>query len=64
MIVREELDGIDIDDIGDLEDLLRIVLIHEEYGNLKSFIDGGERTRNINNKEKPGVLQLGGECSL
>ena len=48
MIVREELDGIDIDDIGDLEDLLRIVLIHEEYGNLKSFIDGGEHTRNIN----------------
>ena len=27
---KEELDGIDIDDIGNLEDLLRIVLIHEE----------------------------------
>ena len=48
MIVKEELDGIDIDDIGHLEDLLRIVLIHEECGNLKVFFDGGELTRNIN----------------
>ena len=32
MIVQEELDGIDIDDIGNLEDLLRIVFIHEECG--------------------------------
>ena len=30
MIVKEELDGIDIDDTGNLEDLLRIVFIHEE----------------------------------
>ena len=49
VIVKEELDGIDIYDIGNLEDLLRIVLIHEECGNLKSFVDGGELTRNINN---------------
>ena len=35
MMVKEELDGIDIHDIGNLEDLLRIVFIHEEYGNLK-----------------------------
>ena len=35
VIVQEELDGIDIDDIGNLEDLLRIVFIHEECGNLK-----------------------------
>ena len=35
MVVKEELDGIDIDDIGNLEDLLRIVFIHEECGNLK-----------------------------
>ena len=34
MIVKKELGGIDIDDIGNLEDLLRIVFIHEEYGNL------------------------------
>ena len=37
-----------LDDIDNLEDLLRIVLIHEEWGNLKVFIDGGELTRNIN----------------
>ena len=48
MIVKEKLDGIDTDDIGNLEDLLRIVFIHEEYGNLKVFVDGGELTRSIN----------------
>ena len=37
-----------LDDIENLEDLLRIVLIHEEWGNLKVFIDGGELTRNSN----------------
>ena len=37
-----------LDDIENLEDLLRIVLIHEEWGNLKVFIDGGQLTRNIN----------------
>ena len=57
VIVTEELDGIDIDDIGNLEDLLRIVFIHEECGNLKVFVGGGELTRNINQKKKPGVLQ-------
>ena len=41
VIVKEQLDGIDIDDIGNLEDLLRIVFIHE-CGNLKVFVDGGE----------------------
>ena len=38
MIVKEELDGIDIDDIGNLEDLLRIVFIHEESGILKYLL--------------------------
>ena len=57
VIVKEELDGIDIDDIGNLEDLLRIVFIHEECGNLKVFVDGRELTGNINKKKKPGVLQ-------
>ena len=28
------------------EDLLRIVFIHEERGNLKVFVDGGELTGN------------------
>ena len=48
MIVKEELDGIDLDDIRNLENLLRIVFIHEESGNLKVFVDGGELTKNIN----------------
>ena len=47
-MVKEELDDIDIDDIKNLEDLLRIVFIHEECGNLKVFVDGGELTKNIN----------------
>ena len=44
--VRE--DDIDIDDIGNLEDLLRIVIVHEERWNLKVFVGGGELTRHIN----------------
>ena len=48
MIIKEELDGIDIYDIGNLEDLLRIVLIHEECGNLQVIVDGGDLTRNVN----------------
>ena len=39
VIVTEEPDGIDIDDIRNLEDLLRTVFIHEECGNLKVFFD-------------------------
>ena len=58
MVVKEELDGIDIDNIGNLEDLLRIVFIHEECGNLKVFIDDAELTRNINKKKKPDILQV------
>ena len=45
MIVKEELDGTAIDDIGNLEDLLTIAFIHEEYGNLKLYVDSGELTR-------------------
>ena len=56
MIVKEELDGIDIDDFWNLDDLLRIVLIHEECGNLKVFIDGGQHTGNINKQKNPGIL--------
>ena len=51
MIAKEELDSIDKDDIGNIEDLLKIVFIHEECGNLKVFVDGGELTGN------PGGLE-------
>ena len=47
-IVKKELDSIDVDDIGNLEDLLRVVLIHEECGNFKVFVDSTELTRIIN----------------
>ena len=38
MILKEELDGIDTDDIGNLEDLQRIVFIHEVCCNLYSLM--------------------------
>ena len=38
MILKEELDGIDKDDIGNLEDLQRIVFIHEVCCNLYSLM--------------------------
>ena len=47
---------IQIDNIGDSEYLPRIVFIDEECGNLKDN-DGGEVTRNINQKKKSDVLQ-------
>ena len=49
------------DDAGNLEDLL--VLINEECENPKVVFDGGELTRNINQKKKPGILQVC-TCSL
>ena len=51
----EELDGIYIEDIGNFEDLLRLVFIHEECGNLKVFVDGREL--------KPRILQAD-RCQL
>ena len=48
-------------DTGNLEDLL--VLINEECENPKVVFGGGELTRNINQKKKPGVLQVY-RCSL
>ena len=57
VIIKEELDGVDIDDIGNLEDLLRIEFIHEECGNVKVFADGGGLTGNIYKNKKRGVLQ-------
>ena len=57
VIVEEGLDGIDTDDIGNLEDSPRFVFIDEECENLKVVNDGGELTRNKNQKKKSGVLQ-------
>ena len=58
VIVEEELNGVDIDDIENLENLPRFVLfIDEECGNLKLVSDGGELTRNINQKKKSDISQ-------
>ena len=49
---EEELVCVDIDGIGNVEDLHRLVLIDEEYDNCNVVADGGELTRNINKKKK------------
>ena len=56
-MVEEELDGIDIDGIGNLVDLPRLMFIDEECGNLKVVVDGGEQTRNNNKKKRSEVIQ-------
>ena len=54
VIVEEELDGIDINDIGNLEDSPSFVLIDEECENVKVVNDGEEVTRNFNQKKSEG----------
>ena len=49
---------IDINSIGNLVDLPRLMFIDEECGNLKVIIDGGELNRNINRKKKSEVTSL------
>ena len=51
VIVEEELDS-----IGNLQDLLRLIFIDKECGNVKVFVEGGDLTRNISQK-KSDVLQ-------
>ena len=61
MIVEEDLDCIDIADIGTqswyLEILPRFVFLDEEIGNLVVVNDDGELTRDIDQKKKSDVLQ-------
>ena len=49
-IVGEELDCIDIDDNGNLEDSPRLAFISEECGNLTVVNDGRKLTENISQK--------------
>ena len=58
VIVKEKLDGIDIDKIRNLGDLLRIVFIHEECGNLKVLVDGGELPEIITNRGSQTFYKL------
>ena len=39
--VEEEQDGTDIDGIGNLTDLPKLMFIDEDCGNLKGVVDGG-----------------------
>ena len=45
VIFEEKLDG-----IGNVEDLARLLFIDKECGNLEVFVDGGDLTRNITQK--------------
>ena len=56
-IFEEELYGIDIDGIGNLMDLARLLFIDEECENLRVVVNGGELTRNISRKKNSGLLQ-------
>ena len=55
--LRKKPDCVDVDGIGNVGELLRLVFINEECENLKVVVDGGELTRNINEKKRPVVLQ-------
>ena len=55
-IIEEGLNGIDIDDIGNLEDSPRLVFVDEECENLIVANNVGEVARNINQKNKSDVL--------
>ena len=55
VIVEEELNRFDIDDIKNYQDLPRFVLIDEDCENLN--LNGGELTRNINQRKKSDVSQ-------
>ena len=46
-IVGEEINCIDIDDIGNVEDSPRLVFINKKCGNLIVVNDGAEPTENI-----------------
>ena len=57
VIVEKDVDCIDIDDIGNLEDSARLVLNDRELGNLIVVNDGVELTGSINQMNKSEVLQ-------
>ena len=56
-ILEEKLDAVAIDYIGNFKDVLRLVFINEEYGNLKVELEGEELARNINKNKMQVLLQ-------
>ena len=57
IIAEEELDCVDMDGIGNVENLPRLVLIDKECENCNVVADGGKLTGNINKKKETVVLQ-------
>ena len=57
IIAEEELDCVDMDGIGNVENLPRLVLIDKECENCNVVADGGKLTRNINKQKETVVLQ-------
>ena len=57
VILEEKLDAVAIDYIGNFKDVLRLVFINEEYGNLKAELEGEELARNINKNKMQVLLQ-------
>ena len=58
VIVEEDLDGIDVNDVGNLKCIPRPVSMKSNVvGYIKVVNYGVERTRNINRREKSDVLQ-------
>ena len=58
VIVEEELDGIGRNGIGNLDDLLKLMLINQDCWNPHVVVDGGEVARYINQQKKPDVLPV------
>ena len=52
IIAEEELDCVDMDSIGNVENLPRLVLIDKERENCNVVADGRKLTRNINKKKE------------
>ena len=57
VLAEQELDGTDIDDIGNLENSPRLVFIDEECGNLIVVNYDRELSRNINQNNNSDILQ-------
>ena len=57
VLAEQELDGTDIDDIGNLENSPRLVFIDEECGNLIVVNYDRELSGNINQNNNSDILQ-------
>ena len=57
VLVEEEIDGIDVDDSGNLEDLPRLVFVDEQCASIKAVVHSVELIISINKNEKQEVSQ-------